>query len=83
MANIDEFDRSKLAIYFTDKNSASFNKKIILFDKNTTNIKKATAAHYPCAFESDSKLYIIATLNYEWSVRGAVLFIIDLKKYDA
>lgn len=80
VANINEFDRSRLAIYFTDTNGKQFTKKIILFDKNTTNIKNATACHYPSAFESNGKLYIIATVNYEWSRRGAVLFIIDLSQ---
>jgi len=81
VANIDEFDRSKLAVYFTDENSKQFNKKIILFDKNTNNIKDATACHYPCAYESDGKLYIIATVSYsEWIRRGAALFILDLNE---
>ncbi len=81
VANIDEFDRSKLAVYFTDKNSKNFNKKILLFDKENTNIKNATACHYPCAYESDGKLYIIATVSYsEWIRRGAVLFILDLNE---
>lgn len=81
VANIDEFDRSKLAVYFTDENSKEFNKKIILFDKNTTNIKDATTCHYPCSYESNGKLYIIATINYcEWIKRGSVLFILDLNE---
>ncbi len=80
VANIDESDRSKLAIYFTDKSSKSFNKKVVLFNKKTTNVKGATACHYPCAYVSDGKLYIIATLNYGWSRRGAALFILDLNK---
>ncbi len=80
VANVDEFDRSKLAIYFTYKSSELFSKRIVLFDKNTTNIKNATACHYPCAFESNGKLYIIATLNYDWPRRGAVLFVLDLNE---
>lgn len=81
VANIDEFDRSKLAVYFTDKNSKNFNKKILLFDKENTNIKNATACHYPCAYESDGKLYIIATVSYSERIRrGAVLFILDLNE---
>ena len=80
VANIDEFDRSKLAVYFTDKNRNLFNKRMILFDKSTTNLQNATACHYPCAFESDGKLYIISTLSYEWSRRGAVLFVLDLNE---
>lgn len=80
IANIDEFDRSKLAVYFTDKNGAKFKKRIILFDKKTTKRKGATACHYPAAYESDGKLYIIATLGYGWLQRGATLFVLDLNK---
>lgn len=80
VANIDEFDRSKLAIYLTDKNSKMFNKKIILFDAKTSDIENANACHYPSAFESDNKLYIIATVSYNWTTRGAGLFVLDLNK---
>ena len=83
VANIDEFDRSKLAVYLTDESGKQFHKKIILFDKKTTNIKNTTACHYPGAFESEGKLYIVATLGYERARRGAVLFILDLNEtYD-
>lgn len=80
VANIDEANRSKLAIYFTDKNSAKFNKKLILFHHKATPIKKERACHYPVAYESNGKLYVIATLSYEPTVRGALLFIIDLNE---
>lgn len=80
IANIDEFDRSRLAIYLTDKNSKMFNKKIVLFDGKTTNIKNANSCHYPCAYESDNKLYIIATVSYNWITRGAGLFVLDLNE---
>lgn len=80
IANVDKFDRSKLMIYFTEKNGSRFKKCMVLFDKETTKISGATACHYPAAFESDGKLYIIATINYDWSRRGAVLFIVDLNK---
>ena len=80
IANIDKFNRSRLAVYFSDENSKMFNKKMILFDENTTNIKDATACHYPCAYESNGKLYIIATISYEGSRRGASLFVLDLNK---
>ena len=80
VANIDEFDRSRLAMYLTDKNSKMFNKKMVLFDAKTTETKNANACHYPCAFESDGKLYIIATVSYNWIARGARLFVLDLNK---
>ncbi|MBQ4574904.1 MAG: helix-turn-helix domain-containing protein [Clostridia bacterium] len=82
-ANIEEFDRSKLAVYFTDTNSNCFHKRIVLFDKKTAGKEGAVACHYPAAFESNGKLYIIATLGYEDMVsgaRGAVLFIVDISK---
>ena len=82
-ANIEEFDRSKLAVYFTDTNSNCFNKRVVLFDKKTAGKEGAVACHYPAAFESNGKLYIIATLGYEDMVsgaRGAVLFIVDISK---
>ena len=65
-----------------EKDSKNFVKQIILFDKKTTEIKDATACHYPAAYESNGKLYITATLNYEWSNRGAILFVIDLKEVE-
>ena len=81
IANVEEYDRSKLAVYFTEKDTMVFNKQVVLFDAKTTQVQGATACHYPAAFESDGKLYIIATLNYEnWSRRGAVLFTIDLQE---
>lgn len=81
IANIDKFHREKLAIYFTDnKNNNKFKKRIILFDKNTTEINEVAACHYPAAFESNGKLFITATLEYENSKRAAVLFIVNLKE---
>ena len=79
-ANIDEFDRSKLVIYLTDKNSKMFKKRMVLFDAKTGEIKNANSCHYPSAFESDNKLYIIATVSYNWITRGAGLFVLDLNE---
>ncbi len=62
------------------KTAKTLTKKFSFFYKKTANIKGATACHYSCTYESDGKLYIIATINYEWSRRDAGLFIIDLKK---
>lgn len=78
IANIEEFDRSKLAIYFANKGETEFSKRMILFDKQALCLQGDVACHYPAAFESEGKLYIIATYNYKWMVRGAVLFTIDL-----
>ena len=65
-------------IYLTNKNTVKFTKCSTLFDSKTTQISKAGACHYPAAFEADGKLYIIATLNYINSKRGAVMFIVGL-----
>ena len=80
VCNVDKLDRSKLAVYFTEKGGGLFQYQMVLFDQKTTNIPEASACHYPAAYEADGKLYIIATRNYEWSRRGAVLFIVDLNK---
>lgn len=38
------------------------------------------ACHYLAAIESDGKLYVITTKNFDsWIRRGAELFVIDLK----
>ncbi len=79
IANIDQTVRTRLAIYFTDVGGKEFTKRVILFDKNTTDKEGAVNCHYPVACESNGKLYVIATLGYEDS-RGAVLFIIDLNE---
>jgi len=76
IANIDTFGRSRLALYFTDKNSDKFSSKITLFDKKISVFEEATMCHYPCAYESNGYLYVIATLGKER--RGAILFKIKL-----
>ncbi len=78
IANIDEFNRTKLAVYFTDKDSKVFNKRLVLTDRNSLKAKDNDACHYPAATESNGKLHIIATLN--WGHRGAILFTIDLSE---
>jgi hypothetical protein len=80
VCNVDKLDRSRLAVYFTEKGSDLFRYRMVLFDQETTEIPHASACHYPAACEADGKLYVIATINYEWSRRGAVLFTIDLTK---
>ena len=79
VANIDNPDRSRLAIYFTAPNSSKFSQKMILFDGKPTATQNAPACHYPVAYESEGKLYIIATMSYEPTTRGATLFIVDLQ----
>ena len=76
IANIDTFGRSRLALYFTDKNSDKFSSKITLFDKMISVFEEATMCHYPCAYESNGYLYVIATIGRER--RGAILFKVKL-----
>jgi len=80
VANIDRPDRSCLAIYFTEPRGEKFTRKQILFDGQPTATQNAPACHYPVAHESNGKLYIIATVSYDPTTRGATLFIIDLKE---
>lgn len=81
ICNTDNLDRSKLSIYFSEKNEMVFNRELILFDRESERLPSVTACHYPAATESGSKLYIIATKNFETFIkRGAVLFTVDLNK---
>jgi len=79
IANIDILNRSRLAVYFSDKNSVRFTQRMILFDAALPENSGTTACHYPAACEADGYLYIISTLNYEnFERRGAHLFKIKL-----
>ena len=82
IANIDEWNRSRLAVYFSEPGQICFDRQMILFDRSLPEIPEpTTASHYPAAYEADGKLYIIATLNYDTNIRrGAVLYRIDLDK---
>ncbi len=79
IANIDNSDRSRLAVYFTNGDDLRFEKRMILFDGSLPAVPGATTAcHYPAACEADGKLYVITTLNYDsFTRRGAVLFTVD------
>ncbi|MBO5223081.1 MAG: exo-alpha-sialidase [Clostridia bacterium] len=81
VANVDKFDRSRLVVYFSEKNSIKMTEKAVLFDMDTER-GNATACHYPCAVESNGKLYVIATLNYAnkfGTERGSELFIVNIE----
>ncbi len=82
VANIDQWNRSRLAVYFSEPGKICFDKRMILFDGNLPDLPEVTtASHYPAAYEADGKLYIIATLNYDISIRrGAVLYRVELEK---
>ncbi len=78
VANVEVFDRSRLVLFLTEGDSPRFSKRLTLFDRNTAHHHEAVACHYPAAVECDGVLQIIATLNYTWERRGAVLFTVPL-----
>ena len=77
VCNTDRINRSKMVVYFTDDETKNFKKELVLIDDTTEGA--SCVCHYPAAYEFDNKLYIIATVGYENSTRGANLFIVDLK----
>ena len=78
IANIDKTNRSRLAVYFTEKGSIQFTKRALLYDRERDNTDGSVACHYPAATESGGKLYIIATRQYEDNRRGAVMYVTDI-----
>lgn len=77
VCNTDDFNRSKMVVYFTDDSTKNIQKELVLIDKTAEKIKGA--CHYPAACEFNDKLYIIATVGCANGSRGARLFIVDLK----
>ncbi len=77
ICNTDKFDRSKLAVYFSDDEKLIFTKKLVLFDADKGIWG---AMHYPAACEYNGYLYVIATKGYENGERGAQLFKINLEE---
>ena len=89
IANVGKWTRSKLVLFVSEKNKLNFNKQMVLLDCEDDS-NNFTKCHYPAACEKDGKLYIIATVDYdkesfsadEATVRGAVLFTVDVSKFD-
>lgn len=82
IANVDNFDRSKLSVFFTAKNSIIFEEELTLFECEC-EIDGMIKCYYPSAVESDGTLYIIATAEYksdELKGSGALLFKLGLDK---
>ena len=82
IANTENFDRSKLVLYVSEKGTLRFTKRKVLIDcvRSADDMKMC---HYPAAVESDGKLYIIATADYAGEGlrgRGAVLFTLELSE---
>ncbi len=77
VCNTDKFDRSKLVVYFTDDETLTFSKQLVLIDCQDGTWG---AMHYPAACEYKGYLYVIATEGHKNGSRGAKLFIINLNK---
>lgn len=74
-------ERSKLAIFFSKPGTMEFDKGFFLQDGVNDVLGYGTRWHYPVAYESDGKLYVIYTVSVDTNNRrGAVLSVIDLKE---
>lgn len=74
-------DRTKLAIFFSEKNSMVFNRGFLLQDGKSYKDYNGKQWSYPMAWESNGKLFVIysATIDlFEQESRGAVISVIDL-----
>jgi hypothetical protein len=72
--------RSKLEIFFTEPGTMTFTRSIVLQDGTNEQLGYGKEWHYPSAWESDGKMYVIYTVNINaWMHRGAVVSVIDLK----
>ena len=78
VANIDTTERSRLAIYFSEKGSVRFDRRLVV-DGEKDGIA-FTRLHYPSAYEANGKLYVIASIDYEGEGRGAALLTVDLDR---
>ena len=78
VGNVLNIDRTKLAIYFSEKGSMHFNDAILLTDGAISEFPDAKAWHYPCAVESNGELKIICSLSYENDSRGAALITVPI-----
>ena len=78
IANIDDYSRRRLALYFTDKGELRFKERLVL-DGEKDGIRW-TKLHYPCAYEANGMLYVILSIDYEGKGRGSALLTVDLSK---
>lgn len=73
--------RSRLAIFFSEPGTMRFTRGILLQDGFSEELRCGECWHYPAAYESDGRLYIIYTVNMDSpGTRGAVLSVIELDK---
>lgn len=72
-------DRQNLAIFFSEAGSMKFTKGYLIQSGYSESLGHGTSWHYPCACESNGKLYIAYTTNYETFIkRGLTLSVIDI-----
>lgn len=77
---VNHAGREILYILFSADNTMKFNKGFVLQDGFSKELNAGYEWSYPCAYESDGKLYIIYTIVFDKNnERGAVLSVIDLK----
>ncbi len=76
--------RERLAIFFSEKNRMYFDRAILLQDKFSEELQLGTYWHYPCAYESEGKLYVVYTVTYDETnlKRGLVISVLDLAKIE-
>ncbi len=78
IANIDDYSRRRLALYFSEKGSVTFNRRLVLDgEKDGISFERL---HYPSACEVDGKLYVIVSIDYKGEGRGSALLTVDLSK---
>ena len=71
--------RKKLVLFLSEKGTINFNKAIVIQDGDNPDFTDGMMWHYPCAWESDGKLYIIYTVTLkDGKGRGAMLSIVNL-----
>lgn len=76
IANIDDFSRRRLALYFSEKGSVRFDRRLVI-DGAKDGIA-FTRLHYPSAYEANGILYVIASIDYEGEGRGSALLTVDI-----
>lgn len=75
-----EYQRSKLAIYFSQKDSFVFDRYVVLQEGFNSDLGLGGTWHYPAAHEYDGYLYIIYTVSAADNTRGAVVTKININE---
>lgn len=74
--------RGRLAMFVSEKDTMEFTKGIMLQNGYSDELGYGLHWHYPVAYESNGKLYIVYTVNYDEDriKRGLVISVVDLSK---